>query len=113
MPPPGALPPTEPFPEGKDCAKMKKWIALFLSLCMLLSATALAETVTEELPAEAPAVIENTLADDVVLANVYGEDITWGQIASTYEDLIVYYGSYYDMSLQEDVDLFRAVALDS
>ncbi|MBP3541607.1 MAG: peptidylprolyl isomerase [Clostridia bacterium] len=92
---------------------MKKWIALFLSLCMLLSATALAETVTEELPVEAPAVAENTLADDQVLATLYGEDITWGQIASTYEDLIAYYGSYYDLSLQENVDLFRAVALDS
>ncbi|MBE5779858.1 MAG: hypothetical protein E7331_11095 [Clostridiales bacterium] len=92
---------------------MKKWIALLLSLCMLLSTAALAETVTEEAPAQESAVAADTLDENVVLATVYGEEITWGEIAPLYEELVLYYGLYYDMADPANVNLFRALALDT
>ena len=92
---------------------MKKWIALLLSLCMLLSTAALAETATEEVPAADTAVAADTLDDAAVLATVYGEDITWGDIAPFYEELVIYYGPYYDLADPANVNLFRAVALDT
>lgn len=92
---------------------MKKWIALLLSLCMLLSTAALAETATEEVPAAETAVAADTMDDATVLATLYGEDITWAQVAPIYEELVIYYGPYYDLADPANVNLFRAVALDT
>lgn len=110
---------------------MKKWIALLLSLCMLLGLTACTNSDTQETAAngsaatavptdESAAATDEPAAtttagemdDSTVLATVYGQDITWGQISYMYDDLVLYYGSYYDLSQQSNVDLFKAVALD-
>ena len=81
--------------------KIQKLVSLLLCACMLLSASALAETASAELTA------------DTVLATVGGEEITWGDVESTYNNLVASYSSYYDMTLDSSIALFRAVALDN
>ncbi|MDO4351038.1 MAG: hypothetical protein Q4C35_10470, partial [Eubacteriales bacterium] len=85
--------------------QIRKVIALLLCACMLLGAAALAEDAQ-------PAAVE-ALADDAVLATVNGEDVTWGQIKSIYASYEAQYGSYYDMTQESNVQLFRAVALEN
>lgn len=90
---------------------MKKLVSLLLCLCMLLGAAALAEDAPAASADPLAAVTE--LADTDVLATIGGESVTWGDIKSVYSNLVAEYGSYYDLTQQTNVDLFRAVALEN
>lgn len=79
--------------------KMQKLVSLLLCACMLLGASALAQT-TE-------------LASDTLLATVGEDSITWADIQNSYNGYVASYGAYYDMTQQSNIDLFRAVALDN
>ena len=76
--------------------------------------TAAEETTTEEAAAteEAASAIPE-LNDSDVLMTVNGEAVTWAQAKPYYESFLSQYSSYYDMSLQENVDTFRAVAAEN
>ena len=76
--------------------KMQKLVSLLLCACMLLGASALAQT-TE-------------LASDTLLATVGEDSITWADIQNSYNGYVASYGAYYDMTQQSNIDLFRAVA---
>lgn len=76
------------------------------------------EAATEEIAAEekaaeeaAPAIPE--LNDTDVLMTINGEAVTWATAKPYYESFLSQYGSYYDMTLQENVDTFRAVAAEN
>ena len=74
---------------------LMKMLSVLLCLCMLLGMTAVAEETAEAITAE------------TVVATLNGEEITWGDLESNYNNLIAQYGSYYD-------DAFlRAVALEN
>lgn len=115
---------------------IKKLLAAALCLCLLLSLASCQKTepvattpdvtevptVTEapaatEVPAptEAPAPAESAYGFDMteVVAKVNGQDVTWALAESYYNDYMVNYSSYYDMTAQENVDTFRAVALEN
>ncbi len=110
---------------------IKKLLAAALCLCLLLSLASCqkaepvaAPEVTEvpapavtEVPAptEAPAPAESAYGFDMteVVAKVNGQDVTWALAESYYNDYVVNYSSYYDMTAQENVDTFRAVALEN
>lgn len=94
--------------------KLQKWISVLLCACMLTSAAAFAEqaATTEEEPA-AVASTATELQDDTILATVNGTAITWADMKSNYESLVQTYGTYYDMATAENVNLFRAVALEN
>lgn len=98
-------------------SKLQKLVSLLLCACMLLSAAALAEDAPAAEPtADTGAVAAITaaeLASDTVLATVNGDPIIWGDLASAYNSLVGSYGSYYDLTLQENIELFRAVALEN
>lgn len=74
---------------------------------------------TEEVPAADEAAAEDTasaipeLNDTDVLMTVNGEAVTWAIAKPYYESFVSQYGSYYDMSLQENVDTFRSVAAEN
>ena len=85
--------------------KLQKLLSVLLCLCMMAGAAAFAEE------AEVSAVTE--IAADSVLVTVNGEDVTWSDVRVAYEALASQYSSYYDLSQQENVDLFRAVALEN
>lgn len=85
--------------------KLQKLLSVLLCLCMMTGAAAFAEE------AEVSAVID--IPADAVLVTVNGEDVTWEKVRVAYEALASQYASYYDLSQQENVDLFRAVALEN
>lgn len=95
-------------------SKLQKWISVLLCACLLTSAAAFAEQTapTEEVSA-AVASTATELQDDTVLATVNGAAITWADLKGSYESLVQTYGTYYDMAKAENVDLFRAVALEN
>jgi len=85
--------------------KLQKFLSVLLCLCMLAGAAAFAEE------AEVSAVTE--IAADTVLVTVNGQDVTWADVRVAYEALASQYASYYDLTQQENVDLFRAIALEN
>ena len=120
----------------------KKLIALLMCLCMLLglaSCQKVEETaevlptaapVATEVPAEETATEEAAPAEEAVAAEeaasaipelndtdvlltVNGEAVTWALAKPYYESFLNQYSAYYDMSLQENVDTFRAVAAEN
>lgn len=93
--------------------KLQKLISLLLCVSMLLSAAALAEDATTNEVTTAVATTATDLASDTVLATLNGQPITWGEVELGYSSLESNYGSQYDMTLQENIDLFRAVALEN
>ena len=98
--------------DAKDMNGFRKWLSLMLSVCLLAGAAAFAEGTTGEVT-EAVAVAGTELQADTVLATVNGTDITWGDVQSSYDNLVADYGMAYDMTVSSTVDLFRAVALDT
>lgn len=80
----------------------KKLAALVLCLCMLMSVAAIAET--------APAA---ELNDTDVLLTINGEAVTWAQAKGYYEGFVLDYSSYYDMTLPENIEMFRSVAMEN
>ncbi len=98
--------------------RIQKWLALVLCIALLASVAALAEDTipAETIAAETAAPAASTaveLADDAVVATVNGENITWGSIKANYENLVGNYGSYYDMTQTQNVNLFRSVAMEN
>lgn len=96
--------------------KLQKLISLLLCVSMMLGAAAFAEDATTQETTEVTTAVATTateLAQDTVLATINGESITWGDIEAGYENLAANYGDYYDMTLQENIELFRAAALDN
>lgn len=94
--------------------KLQKLSALLLCACMLLSVAALAEDTTD--PAAQTTQAADTveeLAADAVLATVGDSAITYADIETGYNSLVASYGTYYDLTTQSNVDLFRAVALEN
>ena len=89
--------------------KFQKLISLLLCLCMLMGVAAMAEETAVE--AEASAVTE--IPEDAVVVTLNGEAIVWGTVSAAYNNLIAQYGTYYDMSQQANIDLFRAVAMEN
>ena len=87
--------------------KLQKWISLLLCACMLTGAVAFAEVTT---PVASTAV---ELQGDTVIAIVNGTNILWSDAQSDFESLVSEYGSYYDMTVSENINLFRAVALEN
>ena len=83
----------------------KKLAALILCLCMLMSVAAIAET------AETAPVAE--LNDTDVLLTINGEAVTWAQAKSYYDGFVLDYSSYYDMTLPENIEMFRSVAMQN
>lgn len=81
--------------------KLKKLVSLLLCACMLMTAAALAEDTAADLSA------------DTVLATLNGESIVWGDVEPNYNSLASNYGSYYDLTQQSTIELFRAVALEN
>ena len=76
------------------------------------------EAATEEIAAEEKAAEEAAptipeLNDTDVLMTINGEAVTWATAKPYYESFLSQYGSYYDMTLQENVDTFRAVAAEN
>ena len=94
-------------------SKLQKLVSLLLCACMLLSAAALAEDAPTADTGAVAAITAAELASDTVLATVNGDPIIWGDLASAYNSLVGSYGSYYDLTLQENIELFRAVALEN
>ena len=95
--------------------KLQKWIALILCACLLAGVSALAE-VADEKPSEVTVAVMSTAAelkDSDVLAIVNGDPLTWADVEDTFNMLVSNYGSSYDMTLAENLQLFRAVALDN
>lgn len=91
---------------------LRKLVSLLLCVCMLLGMTALAEEAAA--PAEETAVVEVAeLAPEAVLATVNGEELTWADVEPIYENLATQYASYYDLNQPENVELFRALAMDN
>lgn len=88
--------------------KLQKILSLLMCLCML-AGVAMAEEAAVE--AEVSAVTE--IPDDAVLVTVNGENLTWADLENGYNNLIAQYGSYYDMTQQTNIDLFRAVAMEN
>ncbi len=98
--------------------KGQRWISFLLCACMLVSMAAFAEEAAQAPEAaaevtEAVAVTVPEIQDDTVVATLNGEEIKWSDIKADYANLVGNYGSYYDMASQENVDLFRAVALQT
>jgi len=89
--------------------KIQKILAMLMCLCMLAGSAALAEEAAVE--AEVSAVTE--VPADAVIVTVNGEAITWGDAENGYNNLVAQYGSYYDMTQQTNIDLFRAVAMEN
>ena len=89
--------------------KLQKILSMLMCLCMLAGTVALAEEAAVE--AEVSAVTE--IAADTVVVTVNGEAITWGDTENGYNNLVAQYGSYYDMTQQTNIDLFRAVAMEN
>ena len=87
--------------------RIQKLLSALLCLCMFMGA-ALAEDAIEP---EISAVTE--LTPDTVVVTINDEAITWGDLAITYDMLLTQYGSYYDVTQQENIDLFRAVAMEN
>jgi len=67
----------------------------------------------DEEAAETPAVLEPTFADSDVLLTLNGESVTWAVAKPYYESFVAQYGAYYDMSQQENLDTFLAVAAEN
>ena len=88
--------------------KLQKILSLLMCLCMLAGVAMAEEAAVEP---EASAVTE--IAADAVVATLNGEAITWGDVANGYETLVAQYGSYYDMTQQTNIDLFRAIAMEN
>ncbi len=88
---------------------LRKILSLLLCACMLLGMTAMAETAEPAPETAAPA----ELTADTLLATVNGEALTWGTVEMLYNNLVAQYGSYYDLTLAENVELFRAVAMEN
>lgn len=59
----------------------------------------------------APAIAELNETD--VLMTVNGQEVTWAVAKPYYDNLAAQYSAYYDMSLQENVDMFRSVAAEN
>ncbi|MEG0048759.1 MAG: peptidylprolyl isomerase [Clostridia bacterium] len=98
---------------------LKKLTSMLLCLCMLLSVTAMAEgTTPTDAPADtteataAPSTVKELAATDV-LATIGEEPVTMADIQAAYDSLIAQYGANYDLTVQDNVDLFRAVALEN
>ena len=89
--------------------KLQKLVSLLLCLCMLMGAAALAEEAPVE--AEASAVVE--IPAETVVVTLNGEAITWADVEVAYNTLAAQYSSYYDMTQQANIDLFRAVAMEN
>lgn len=81
--------------------KLKKLVSFLLCACMLMAAAALAEDTAADLSA------------DTVLATLNGESIVWSDVEPNYNSLASNYGSYYDLTQQSTIELFRAVALEN
>ncbi len=88
--------------------KIKKLLALLLSVAMLLSIAAVAEDAAA--PEAAPEPVFN---DDDVIATFCGEPVIWSDAKSAYNTLLNQYGMYYDMNDKANVELFAAVALQN
>ena len=95
--------------------QFRKALALLLSLCLALGATAaLAEAsqdATQSTTGEVTQAVATTgvtLADTDVVANVNGTDITGAQVKEFYQSLVNYYGEPDATSL----DLYYAVAME-
>ncbi len=84
--------------------KLQKFLSLLMCLCMLMGAAALAEDAAQ--PASEP-------EGSTVVATVEGESITWDDVKPTYSNLVAQYGSYYDLTQQDNIELFRAVAMEN
>ena len=67
----------------------------------------------DEEAAQAPAPLEPTFADSDVLLTLNGEAVTWAVAKPYYESFVAQYGAYYDMSQQENLDTFLAVAAEN
>ncbi len=89
--------------------KLFKILSLLLCLTLLVGAAAIAEEAAVE--PEASALVE--IPADTVLVTINGEAVTWGDVQPGYENLVAQYGTYYDMTQQTNVDLFRAVAMEN
>ena len=102
----------------KRMNKLQKWISLALCACMLMSAAALAEQTLEVPGAEvevtaAVASTEPEIQDDVVLAVVNGENVTWADVKDDYENVLYNLGSQYDITHPDNIRVFRTLALES
>ena len=62
---------------------------------------------------DAPVILEPTFADTDVLLTLNGEPVTWAVAKPYYENFAAQYGVYYDMSQQENLDTFLAVAAEN
>lgn len=121
----------------------KKWLSLLLCLCLMLGLTACQQaqpaaaptevpaTETTEAPADtaadaaAPEVTEapadtaadaaavSELKDTDLLMTVNGQQVTWAVAKPYYDSLASQYSVYYDMTLPENVEMFRAVAAEN
>ena len=75
------------------------------------AAPAAEEAPAEEAAEAAPAIPE--LNDTDVIFTINGEEVTWATAKPYYDSFLGQYASYYDMSLQENVDTFRSVAAEN
>ena len=113
----------------------KKLIALLMCLCLMLglascqkaaepvdalptAVPAAEETVAEETSTEETAVVSTPadttgLNDSDVLLTVNGEAVTWADAKPYYDSFVSQYSAYYDMSLEENVKTFQAVATEN
>lgn len=98
--------------------KMKKFLALFLSICLLAGTvaafaqeqTAAEPTATE---AETQATPVEELAKDTLLATVNGANVTYADAEPWYNSFVSNYGSYYDLTDPSIVRIIRAIALEN
>lgn len=88
--------------------KLLKILSLLMCLCMLAGVAMAEEAAVEP---EASAVLE--IPADAVVVTVNGETITWAEVENGYNNLLAQYASYYDMTQQTNIDLFRAVAMEN
>ena len=88
--------------------KLLKILSLLMCLCMLAGVAMAEEAAVEP---EASAVLE--IPADAVVVTVNGETITWADVENGYNTLLTQYASYYDMTQQANIDLFRAVAMEN
>jgi len=113
----------------------KKLIALLMCLCLMLglascqkatepvdalptAVPAAEETVAEETATEETTVVSTPadttgLNDTDVLLTVNGEAVTWADAKPYYDSFVSQYSAYYDMSLEENVKTFQAVATEN
>lgn len=89
------------IPIGKERNNMKKLLSVLLAAVLALSLVAGAFAESTEIA---------TLNDTDVIVTVNGTAFTWADASVEYDALVEEYGSYYDMTAKDSIDLFRAVA---